>query len=390
MTGVPNRPEHRDVSQEPRLVRLESRDGIGPRFPRRLLLGVLAIVPVIAIIGVTVVPRVWLPSLVSGNGWIEPSESRTVRAPRQGRLLEVLVAPGEAVEAGQALARMDDQKIREDLTDVDHEARLLRLEQQRATVERETAHRDLVVEGETAELDLIDARNTLLAQSFVFLNREVDVDSVLEHHVPGRHIGIDEAVNHVRRIETRLAGLRLRQDASRVDRLDSLRIAERMLQIEARRRALERARDASILRAPMGGVVQSADLDQLPDRWLAEGEAVLDVAQPGSWQARLHIPAASVHRVRPGARVRLSAAALSDLTTEPLSGVVRQVSARALERDTGAGDFLVLASVELPTDTALAGALRAGFSVRGDIITEPASLWTLVVGRLRRAWAAAR
>ena len=81
-----------------------------------------------------------------------------------------------------------------------------------------------------------------------------------------------------------------------------------------------------------------------------------------------------------------SPAAIDEFGREP----IQQVGVRPEQGEGTSGTFLVLASVEPPADSTVVAALRSGFAVRGDVVTEPASLPALLMGWFRRRWPAAR
>ena len=125
-------------------------------------------------------------------------------------------------------------------------------------------------------------------------------------------------------------------------------------------------------------------------RWVTEGEALLEIAEASSWQARLFVPASGIYRIHHGDSVRLTIDALSEILTEHLDGTIQQGGVRSAQGEGTGGTFLVLASVEPPADSTVVAALRSGFAVRGDVVTEPASLPALLLGWLRRKWPTAR
>lgn len=118
---------------------------------RRRWLGALAAVLAFALL----VP---VPCGVSCPCEVQPATRRFVVAPFEGRLLAALVRPGDAVEAGQLLARFDDVAVRLELDAVEaelerasrsHDANLAggktsAAQLDRAEINRQTARRDLL------------------------------------------------------------------------------------------------------------------------------------------------------------------------------------------------------------------------------------------------------
>lgn len=80
-----------------------------------LVAGLLAV----AAAGLFVVP---VPLNVRVNATLEPRQAATVAAPFQGRIEEVLVEPGQAVQAGQVLLRFDSRDWELELSELEAEA----------------------------------------------------------------------------------------------------------------------------------------------------------------------------------------------------------------------------------------------------------------------------
>lgn len=376
--------ERASQATTPRIVPLGSAATRNPRFPRRILLGLVLVGVVVGVPVLSALARFSVGTVVSGNGWIQATRLRTVRARLPGRLSQVLVQSGQWVEPGQALALLDDRELRDQSTDLGFQIRLLRIDRRQGMETRAQNRQKVALDRQAARLDLNDARNELLQHGFTYLGRSVDVDSLLAHYTPGANIGIDAAMNDYLRARGRLRQLDAQAEALAMTPLDSVEATERILQLEAKRAAVERDIGLSVIRSPIRGVVQSTDLDELLDRRLSAGDGVLEVADPSSWQLHLFVTAAEVHRVQPGDSVRVTIDALSAMADRPLAATVDRVAVSPSVQEGFQGRFLVLASLVPPQDSALAAALRSGFSARGDILTEPMNVLKLLRTWLRR------
>lgn len=176
----------------------------------------------------TVTPRDFVAT-VDASGVVRPGESVDISAEVVGRLLEVTVRPGDPVEPGQIVARIDDAT-------------------QRPIVEEQRA---VVREAETA-----------------LAGAEIEEEDAEREHTRARELH-DQGVVSARRVEeTRVALDRAANGRERANQ-----------NIERARSALRRAEEdlrRTVVRSPMQGTVLSVDLEP--------GELVVASSQnlPGS------------------------------------------------------------------------------------------------------------
>lgn len=76
---------------------------------------------------------------VSADGKLRPEELRHVSAPAEGILAEVLVRPGDRVEKGAALVRLDTRALELEASGLEKEIEVARLDERRAFAERDGA-----------------------------------------------------------------------------------------------------------------------------------------------------------------------------------------------------------------------------------------------------------
>jgi len=376
-------PQESEPIYRPRIVPLEPRRASGRRVSSRwLLAGLLLVVALFLWVGhrLLLVP---VATTVSGSGWVEPALSHTVRAAVQGQLSAVMVSVGDTVSRGQVLARFDDRHLQDQLLDTDHQLAGLRLQQRHDDETRAAERRKIAVDRHTAELDLVDARDHLRVQSLDFLGHIVDTDSVLAHYAPGTNVSMDAAVNGVLRVRDQLASLDVQERNLAAERLDSLQTVQKILQLEGDRAATEHQLAESVVRAPIAGVIQTADLRDLAGRAFNPGDALLDVADPSSWVARLFVSGTDVSRVRVGDTVRITIEPLVGLLDRPLTATVRRVGVRPTMQQGYQGLFPVSAAI-FSLSPAAARAIRSGLPAKAAVVTARLKGLTVIRMWIRR------
>lgn len=140
---------------------------------------------VAAVLGLCLLP---VPTRISAEARLEPTLRRVVSARYEGTLLEAHVRPGDLVEAGQLLARMDDMEL------------LLREAEMVASRERAERRRDLamtdpgtpVAAARMAQLELeaLDLDLALLAERKASLELRAPIDGMVMAGDLDRVIGV--------------------------------------------------------------------------------------------------------------------------------------------------------------------------------------------------------
>lgn len=135
----------------------------------------------------------------------------------------------------------------------------------------------------------------------------------------------------LRVLEAQTAELQSRYQAERIDRLARAQMTlDQLKSVEAElRRGEERARD-HVLRSPADGVFALASADDLPGRFLKQGEAVGHVVTDGRLTARVVVPQADIDLVR-GRTERVSLKLAERLEETLASRILREVP-RASDR----------------------------------------------------------
>ena len=223
---------------------------------------------------------------VDASGVVRPSESVDISAEVVGRLLEVPVRPGDPVEPGQIVARIDDAT-------------------QRSIVEE---HRAAVREAETA---LSGAR--------------IEEEDAAREHERALELHADGIVSARRLEETRVA----------LDRADNDR--DRATQnIQRARSALRRAEEdlrKTVVRSPMRGIVLSVELKPgelvVASSRNLPGSKIVTLGTDAELLVEADVPEVDVVRVREGQHAEISLTALGEAV---LTGTVVEIQ-RVGQRD---------------------------------------------------------
>lgn len=245
-------------------------------------------------------------------GSVEAEERIEVRWPfSAARVAAVLVEPGERVEAGRSLVRLD----RSQLTEAAHRERAAFLEarQRLAAVEHGSRDKELAL----LELAVDQARRKLSFQEA----RRRQTEELAEAGVVSR-MDLDSAQFEVEsaRLAVREAELRLesfRHDGG-ADEEEALRE-----EVESLRLAAERARRAAAeatLVAPRDATVLALEID--PGELLLEGGLAVELADMSRFRISLLVDELEVRRIAPGQEVLLTSEYFG---AETVTGVVERV-----------------------------------------------------------------
>lgn len=233
----------------------------------------------------TVTPRDFVAT-VDASGVVRPGESVDISAEVVGRLLEVTVRPGDPVEPGQIVARIDDATQRPIV------------EEQRAMVrEAETALTGAEIEEEDAEREHARARE---------LHEEGVVSA---RRVEETRVALDRTVNE-------------RQRASQ--------------NIERARSALRRAEEnlrRTVVRSPMHGTVLSVDLEPgelvVASSQNLPGSKIMTLGTDDELLVEADVPEVDVVEVQEGQLAEVTLTALGEIV---LAGEVVEIQ-RVGQRD---------------------------------------------------------
>jgi RND family efflux transporter MFP subunit len=133
--------------------------------------------PTVAVVAVT---RGMAVEAVYATGVTEPVDWSRISPTVKGRLAEILVREGQAVTAGQVLARMEDPKARGDLHELQARERFLREEVRRLSIlmQSQVASRQ-ALDKATSELAQVEAAERAVQQRLADLNLAAPLDGVV-------------------------------------------------------------------------------------------------------------------------------------------------------------------------------------------------------------------
>jgi RND family efflux transporter MFP subunit len=209
------------------------------------------------------------------TGSVRARRSATVAAQEPGLVAEIALEAGDAVKAGQVLARLDDELARLDLRRAEAEAASAQ-----ATIDRARAELDDAA-SELSRLEQLDQRGS---------------SSVGE---------LDRARNAERVAQAELA----EAEAT---------LATRRAELE---QAAKRLKDMTIV-APFAGVVTRKQTEV--GQWLSVGDTVLSLVETDALEAWIDVPEAFVGLLRPDAPVSVTLRGLGASVEGALIAVVPQ------------------------------------------------------------------
>ena len=258
-------------------------------------------------------------------------------------LVEILVAEGETVEAGQVLIRQDAARA---------QARLAEAE---AFVDQARARLDELVRGPRSE-QIAAARANAAGAADELAFREAEFERVREIHA--RELASPELLDRAKAaLDTARAQLALRraqlEEVLAGTTVEELAQAEAALaQAEARRDLAQVDLDRHTLVAPVDGVVDSR-LFEIGEKPMP-GQALLILLAGEQPYARVYIPETIRVHLQPG----IEAQVIVDGLAEPVPGIVRWVSSEAAftpyfaltERDRGRLTFEAKIDIERQDD----------------------------------------
>jgi HlyD family secretion protein len=276
-----------------------------------------------------------LERVVVGEGAFS-GPSRAVRAPRAGRLADVLAEAGERVEAGQVLARLDASAFEPQRREF--AAQRAALGVRREQLARERAHavaqthpaaREVLVRAEESAVLVLEA-----AQAKERRYGELRNQGLVEA------AEFEEAVLARRLTEVELAGVRAKRaeraalEAAELASLDaeSSTLGQEFEQLAAREAELDLLAGRSEIVAPVAGRLLGPQRAELVGRAVVEGEELLRVAVAGVEAFVAYVDDRGRARVQVGQSAKLRLSGYPWLVHGSLGARVIEVADRADER----------------------------------------------------------
>ena len=229
---------------------------------------------------------------VHANGTLVPEQQRIVSALTAGRVEQVRVRPGAAVEAADVLVELSNPDVQLEALDAERNLKLAEanLASLRATLE--TASLGQASALSVARTELKEAERAVAVADRLAsegLNSAMEVERARDRLTGAR----ERHELETRRLEVASEALERQIELHRAD-------AERLRAIAR----FQHERLASMqVRAGQAGVVQQLDLQ--PGQWVQSGTPLAKVASPDRLKAVLHVPETQARDLTPGLAARV-------------------------------------------------------------------------------------
>ena len=240
----------------------------------------------------------------------------------------------------------------------------------------------------------VDAARAALRERLTSFGMLGSVDSLLEHHVAGRHVELDRAIAELRLAELERESAEFDAAQPPTASVDIARARVGLARALASEAALDYRSGRLAVVAPEDGVVMTPDLERLVGTVAQSGQAVVELAAARPWLVEVPLSESDVDRVRVGSNAVLEILALPADEDREMQGEVRSIAIAAIAQREGTSAAPVftarIAIAEEDGRAELLSRLRTGFTVRvritGARATLIAELWRRlaeVVDRVR-------
>lgn len=265
--------------------------------------------------------RLWYGTAEHGEMIREVAASGTLIAPRiravtnrnAGVVEEVLVLPGDRVNAGDVLIVMSSPDLEEELTTARWDLAAAEAEEAVQEVEAENRQLDIVAQLAAAEAEYTGALLELQAQEEL---SEAQVYSAIE---------LERSKLRVEQLQRRLDAERARMERSPQYRSAQNAATQARLSRQREKVAhLEALVEHLHVRAGTAGVIQEVNVTE--GERLTAGELVARIVDPSHLIARLRVPEREAAAILPGLPVRL------ELGRQRIAGEVIRIDPTARER----------------------------------------------------------
>lgn len=278
--------------------------------------------------------------VVVADGVIRPRVEEVVTALVEGRVKEVLIEPGEVVEAGTPLVMLENDDIKDAYV--------------HAVWEANVTAADAAAEKIAAENTIQDIKASLARTRLELEKKDLFISA--QESLP--ELSIPKVDYEVRKLEASNLLSVLDMETARLERYQILaasladaREAKR-LKGENLLEAAKKKRDSLVIRSPAAGTA-SISADVAVGRRVAKGESVARVVGTSGYFAELEVPE------HWAGRVAVSAPAIIETWQGEIVGKVA-----AIDADVDEGRVMVKVDLGEPDD-----ALLPGIAVEGRIVT---------------------
>ena len=230
------------------------------------------------------VVRETLTSTLPTNGKVEPIEWQAVRAEEAGLVAKTPVQDGQAVSAGDTLAKLTDTGLQADLDAA--EARLAQARADLATINGGGKPAELVaIENDLARIRQAREHD---AKNYASLHRLLEKQAATRVEVDAAKSKLDADDLSIEALDKRRAALVSNSDKT----VAQARVQDAQAAVELARTHLAQ----TIVRAPIGGVVY--DLAARPGVYLNVGDLVANVGRTDRLRVRVYVDEPELGRVQ--------------------------------------------------------------------------------------------
>ncbi len=311
---------------------------------------------------------------VNANGVVQPIRRINISPRDAGRIVELLVREGDRLQAGQVIARMDDQSLQAQVSQ--YQAVLARSQSELA--ERLAGNRQEEIAKAAAEVvryqaQLQEARSRLQLAASKLSRREflanqgaISRESLDESQTVARN-----ARDNLEQIQASLAMAQAefarQQSGSRLEEIDRARaqVTESAAQLRFYQIQLEN----TLVRAPFAGVVTRRFTDAgdfvapTTSASTSDGATSASIVELSSGlEVEAKLPEASIARIKPGQSVEIRSDSYPD---QVFQGRVRLIAPRAVQEN-NITTFRVKVLLQTGSET-----LRSGMNVKLVFLGEP-------------------
>ena len=305
-----------------------STSGIGFRFVRYFLLTILCVVGSMVAFICLLGWHLGMEITIAGQGRLQPTARYEVKAQRSGLIQTVYVQHGQEIAQGDLMLTLDDTDLRTELEQLEHElginqsrrvALVSELQRERAVLETEIARAEVAYE--TAQLQLEQVRQEYqIYRKYAPYREDGSVRPPVDTLIPIRvhQTRVESAEVEIERAKRRLVALDNRKQEH-----EMLKQTYEKLQVS--HRLVKTRMEQMKIYAPVSGTVLTRDLDKREGDRIEAGEAVIELAELHSWQAKVMIQEVDIPKVKEGHKVRIYVNAFPHMEYKIFEGRVTDV-----------------------------------------------------------------
>jgi len=361
--------------------------GIGFGFVKRFLLFILlSVITLIAGI-LFLVWNIGMNVNVEGTGVVEPSGRFEVKTKLSGIIHEVYVDRWDKVAKGGLLFKLESREWEAELEKVGKEqeinrSKMAEIEEQMRSEKKilQSEIRQTQSEIETLRLQLEQVeREYQLVEKYNLVNSKSEIDQLL----PIR----------LKRSMLKQAQVKLQTDQERLKTVDrrhrEIETLQKMNQkLSDDQQVLLHRIENTVVYAPVSGTVLTGDLERRIGDHLQMGEAVMELAHMGDWQAKVMIKETDIHKVQVGQPVNLFVNAFPHIEYKIFEGTVAEIAAQSVSDNPSQETkvYPIKITIQNPEISVNSNtySLAYGMSVEAKIAVEKGRILDLIWNRFLR------